>query len=99
MDEHNPVVTMIIKGKEVTDTMIDGGSGVNVISGRMCNTLAIREWETCPFWLQMADTSSVRPTRLNLEITIGGHAFRIFLVVLQLNAPGVCTLYYKVDLG
>ena len=36
----------------------------------------IWEWESCPFWLGMADTSLVRPIGLilNLDITIGGHA-------------------------
>ena len=42
----------------------------------------------------MADTSSVQPTRLiqNLDITIGGHAFWISTVVLQLNALGAYPL-------
>mgnify|MGYP000677476563 CR=1 FL=1 len=63
---------------------------MNVINQRTCDTLGIREWEPCPFWLRMADTSSVRPIRLieNLEITIGGHVFRISAMVLQLNAQG-----------
>ena len=42
----------------------------------------------------MANTSSVRPTGLiwDLEVTIGGHAFRISAVVLQLNAQGAYPL-------
>ena len=42
----------------------------------------------------MADTSSVRPTGLiwDLEVTIGGHAFRISTVALQLNAQGAYPL-------
>ena len=79
MDENSLAVTVIVKGKEVPGTIINGGSKVNVISIRTCDKLGIQEWEPCPFWLQMTNTSSVRLTRLirNLEITIGGHAFRI----------------------
>ena len=42
----------------------------------------------------MADTSSVRPTGLirDLDVTIGGHAFRISAVVLQLNVQGAYPL-------
>ena len=89
VDTNNSAVIVIIKGNEVPSMIIDGGSGVNVISRRTYDTLGIREWEPCPFWLRMVDTNSVRPTGLirNLKMTIGGHAFRISTVLLQLNAP------------
>ena len=76
--------TVIVKGKEITGIIIDGGSGVNVISKRTSDTLGIRDWELCPFWLRMADTSLVRLTGLirDLDVTIGGHAFQISTVVL-----------------
>ena len=86
------------EGPTVVDTsspaIIVGGSGVNVISRRTCDNLGIREWEPCPFWLRMADISSVQPTGLirDLEVTIGGHAFRISVVVLQLNVQGAYPL-------
>ena len=94
VDTSNPTITVIVKGKEITRTIIDGGSGVNVISKGTCDTLGIRDWEPCPFWLRMADTSSVRPTELiqDLDITIGGYAFRISVVVLQLNVQGAYPL-------
>ena len=57
-------VMVVIKGNEVPDNIIDGGSRVNVISRRTCDTLGIREWESIPLWIRMADTSSVRPTGL-----------------------------------
>ena len=77
VDTSSPTIRVIMKGKEIARTIIDGGSGVNVINKRTCDTLGTREWEPCPFWLRMADTSSVRPTGLirNLDVTIGGHAF------------------------
>ena len=94
VEENNPTITFIIKGKEVPDTIIYRGSGVNVISKRTYDRLGIQEWEPCPFQLQMADTSSVRHAGLirNLEITIGSHVFRISGVVLQVSAPGAYPL-------
>ena len=106
VDTSSLTVTVIIKGSEVLGTIIDEGSDVNVISQRTCETLGISEWEPCPFWRRMADTSSVRPTGLiqDLDITIGGYAFRISVVVLQLNVQGgsmhrVHTPYYWEDHG
>ena len=42
----------------------------------------------------MADTSSVRPTGLirDLDVTIGGHTFGIYAVVLQLKVQGAYPL-------
>ena len=41
VDTSNPSIKMIVKGKEIIRTIIDGGSGVNVISKRTCDTLGI----------------------------------------------------------
>ena len=88
VDTNNPKIIVIIKGREIPRKIVDRGFGVNVINQRICNTLGIREWELCPFWLRIMDTGSVGSTGLirNLEITSRGHAFRISAVVLQLNA-------------
>ena len=57
-DTNIPAIIAILKGREVLRTIIDGGSGINVISQRTCDTLRIQEWEPCPFWLRMANISS-----------------------------------------
>ena len=49
LDEQNPVFEVIIKGKEVPISIIDGGSGVNVITKATCDRLGIQQWEVCPF--------------------------------------------------
>ena len=97
VDTSSLVVTIINKGSEVSKTIIDRDSSVNVISQLTCDTLGIKEWEPCPFCLRMVDTSSVRPTRLirNLDITIEGHAFRISAEVLQLNMPEHIPYYWQ----
>ena len=87
MVKNNMVVTMIIKGKEVLGTIVDRGSGVNVISENKFDKFGICEWEPCPFWPRMVDTSSVQPTRLiqNLEITMSIHSFQMPTMVLQVH--------------
>ena len=64
VDTNSPTVKIIIKGNDVLGNIIDGGYLANVINRRTCDTLGIREWESCPFWLQMVDTSLVRPSKL-----------------------------------
>ena len=88
VDTSNTTITAIIKGRELLGTIVNGELGVNMISLWTCNTLGIQEWEPCPFGLQVAEPSSVQLASLirNLKVTIGGHAFQIFDVFLQLNA-------------
>ena len=94
VDTSSPAISVIIKGRELPGTILDGGSGVHVISLQTFNTLGIQEWEPCPFWLRMVDTSLIWPTGLirDLEVTIEGHAIRISAVVLQLNTQGAYPL-------
>ena len=90
MDSQNPAVKIIIKGCDLHSCIIDGGSGVNVISEATCQNLGLTQWEPCPFWLRMADTRSVRPIGLirHLDFMLGRHLFTISAVVLHLEAPG-----------
>ena len=43
VDTISPAITAIIKGWELSSTVVDGGSGVNGISLRTCNTLGIQD--------------------------------------------------------
>ena len=97
VDHRSPAIKVLIHGTEIQGCVVDGGSGVNVISKATCQTLGITTWENCPFWLRMADTRSVRPLGLlrKLPIIIGGHSFEISAVVLALESPGA----YPVLLG
>ena len=62
---------------------------MNVIYKTTYDKLGITKWDACPFWLRMADTSTVRPLGLirQLDVILGGHTFQISLVVLHLEAP------------
>ena len=94
MDSQNPAVQLLIRGHEVLGCIIDGGSGVNVISEATCTKICITQWEPCPFWLWMTDTWSVCPIGLirNLEFTLGGYSFTVSAITLRLEAPGTYPL-------
>ena len=49
VDHNNPTIQVILKGQEIVGCIIDGGSGVNVISSNICKQLGISKWEACPF--------------------------------------------------
>ena len=51
MDKQSPRIKFIIHDQEVAGSIVDGGSGVNVISKWTCDRLSITKWEACPCWL------------------------------------------------
>ena len=57
MDEHSPPIKVAIHGQEVTGSIVDRGSRVNVIIKLTCDQLGITKWDACPFQLRMVDTS------------------------------------------
>ena len=70
-------ITLVLQAQEISGCIIDGGSNVNVINTNTCKRLGITDWEACPFWLRMVDTSSVKPLGLiqQLDMSIGGRMF------------------------
>jgi hypothetical protein len=66
----------IVGGQKIAGILIDGGSGVNVISMATCRQLGITKWEPCKVWLRMANGSSVRPIGMipDLEMVVQGYA-------------------------
>jgi hypothetical protein len=86
MDCECPSMEAIVGGQNIACILIDGGSGVNVISMATCRQLGIVKWEPCKFWLRMAYRSSVRPIGmiLDLEIVVQGHTFTISVVIMEL---------------
>jgi hypothetical protein len=86
MDCKCPSMEAIVGGQEIACILIDGGSGVNVISMATCRQLGITQWEPCKFWLRMVNGSSVRPIRMipDLEMVVQGHTFTISVVIMDL---------------
>ena len=41
VDHQNPAIKVLVQGTEITGCVVDGGSGVNVISKAICNNLSI----------------------------------------------------------
>jgi hypothetical protein len=76
----------IVGGQKIAGILIDGGSGVNVISMATCRQLGITKWEPCKFWLRMANGSSVRLIEMipDLEMVVQGHTFTISVVIMEL---------------
>ena len=88
MDSSNPVVKLVIKGRDVHGCIIDGDLCVNVISEATCHDHGITQWEPCLFWLRVADTHPARPMGLicHLDFILRGHTFTILAVVLCFDA-------------
>jgi hypothetical protein len=86
MDCECPSMEAIEGWQKITGILIDGGSGVNVISMATCRQLGIMKWEPCKFWLRMANGSSVRPIGMipDLEMVVQGHTFTISVVIMDL---------------
>ena len=64
IDHRSPAIKVLMDGTKIQGCVVNGRSGINVISKATCTTLGITSWENCPFWLRMADTRSVRPLGL-----------------------------------
>ena len=94
MDEKSPTIKVVIQGQEVAGAIVDGGSGVNVINKITCDRLGIKKWDACPFWLRMADTSTIQPLGLirQLDVVVRGYTFQISTIVLHLDATGAYPL-------
>ena len=94
IDHRSPAINVLVQGTEIQGCVVDGRSGVNVITKATCTTIGITSWENFPFWLQMADTRSVRPLGLlrQLSIVVGDHLFEISVVVQSLKSPGAYPL-------
>ena len=73
MDSQNPAVQLTIHGREVPTCIIDGGSGVNVIS-EATRRFGQQLVGSMSLLVRMANTRSVRPIGLicNLEFILGG---------------------------
>ena len=89
IDPHCPGVDILVHGQKITGALIDGGSGVNVITTETCQQLGLTDWPKCPFSLRMGGDSSVKPEGLlqNITIMIEGHSFQISAVVLKVPSP------------
>ena len=82
-----PVVTVQIANQIVPNVLLDGGSGVNVLSESMCAWLGILRFESAPFAVKMADQRRVQPLGIvrHCKIKIATLRFGIAAVVLRME--------------
>ena len=87
-DESVPVVVNVrLNGTPVYGALLDGGSGVNVLSNSLCAELGITKFESAPFAVKMADQRRVQPLGLvkDLDLDIAGIRFKIAAMVLKME--------------
>ena len=49
IDNRNPAIKVLLKRTAITRCVVDGRTGVNVISKATCSSRGITSWENCPF--------------------------------------------------
>ena len=86
-DEAVPVISVTLGNSNVEGVLLDGGSGVNILSEQMLAPLGITKWESAPFAVQMADQRRVQPLGLlrGLKMEVCGIKFEIAAVILRME--------------
>ena len=89
---------MMIDTQEVQGVILDGGSGVNVITEDLANKLGLR-WEPISFNIRMADNRTIVPKGLirHAKVKKEGMDYLVNLVVITMQTPTQDS--YKVLLG
>ena len=87
-DDNVAKIKMIIAMQEVQGVILDGGSGVNVITEDLANKLGLR-WEPIPFNIRMVDNRTVVPKGLirHAKVKVGGMDYLVNLVVITMQTP------------
>ena len=74
IDKHMPVISICIGKNIVDDVLLDGGSGVNVITEEEHRRLRLPKPSPAPFNLKMANGTITKPTGLLRDVKIHIHA-------------------------
>ena len=85
IDKHMPVISISIGKNIVDDVLLDGGSGVNVITEEKRCKLGLRKPSSAPFNLKMANETIAKPTGLlqDVKIHIHGIPYIVILIVID----------------
>ena len=84
IDKHMPVISICIGKNIVDDVLLDGGTGINVITEE-CRRLGLPKPSPAPFNLKMANGTIAKPTRLlrDVKIHIHGIPYIVTLTVID----------------
>ena len=85
IDKHMPVISICIAKNVVDDVLLDGGSGVNVITEEERRRLGLLKPSPAPFNLKMANGTIAKPTGLlrDVKIHIHGIPYIVTLIVID----------------
>ena len=85
IDKHMPVISICIGKNVVDDVLLDGGSGVNVITEEERRRLGLLKPSPAPFNLKMANGTIAKPTCLlrDVKIHIHGIPYIVTLTVID----------------
>lgn len=88
MDYKVPKITINYQNKDIAGVLLDGGSGVNILSKFMYKKLKCPALEDAPFQLKMADQRRVQPLgilRMQEHYSRAGLTFHVSFVVLEMG--------------
>ena len=85
IDKHMPVISICIGKNVVDDVLLDGGSGVKVITKEERRRLGLPKPSPAPFNLKMANETIAKPTGLlrDVKIHIHGIPYIVTLTVID----------------
>ena len=85
-DEEMPMISIIIKSGRVPNVLIDGGSGVNIITYTLRRKLGLNKIEPAPFTIKMVDQRKVMPKGIirDVRLDVGGIVIRTTLTVIDM---------------
>jgi hypothetical protein len=83
-DEIMPIVQVSIRNYEIMDILLDGDSGVNVISNHLRRKLGLKKLHSIPFIVKMVNERKVQIVGLiqNLKIKLASCTFKISIIIL-----------------
>ena len=85
IDKHMPVISISVGKNIVDDVLIDGGSGVNVITDDERRRLELAKPSLAPFNLKMADGTIARPKGLIRDVRIHIHSIPYIVTLIVID--------------
>ena len=84
-DEEMPMISLIVKNRQVTNALIIGGSRVNIIIDTLRKQLRFKKIEPPPFTIKMVDQRKVMPKGIkDARFDVGGIVIRTTVIVIDM---------------
>ena len=84
-DEEMPMISVIMN-KKILNALIDGGSGLNIITNTLRRKLGLKKIEPAPFTIKMVDQRKVTPKGIirDVRLDVGGIVIRTTPTVIEM---------------